>query len=922
MNSTNNKIFHSHRPWALLFVLLASLVLAACDSVPNEPTTAGINSGGDNVAASYLGPACNANAATADQATVEDICNFQTEFWAKMLTASQCANCHDTQAGDQSPYFLDTANINTAYGQMISNNLVDLINPANSDIIAKINTGHNCGDNATCSDLASAATQYITNWRDGGVAGGGNGSESNEVVLTPPTIKATGVSKNFPGTSANFAGVHNLLVTNCADCHRESSATPQTPFFAEDDIDIAYAAVVASQKVNLETPRDSRLVARMDEGHNCWALDSTVQQAVVESRKDCAVLMEQAVTAFADSITATAVNPAWVTSKAMTLLDGIVASGGARDDSSTIALYEFKTGTGSTITDTSGAGAPLNLELFGVEGTDYQWVGGWGIEFLTNSARAQATTTASRKLLTQILGSGQYSIEAWVVPANITQGNATDPAQIVSYYGSSAERNFTLGQAEYRYAFMNRTSVSADPNGDTLLTDDDDEDLLSTQQHVVLTFDMVEGRKVYVNGVDVSTVGNDAADPSDPLIPAGNLIGWDETYAFIMGNAVDSGEAWAGKLRLVAIHNRAMTPAQISQNFEAGVGQQFILMFSVSEQMGDPACTLDGVHQCFVYFVASQFDSYSYLFTDPTFISLNPAFTPGGTAIKGIRVGMNGREPAAGQAYVNIDTTINGTDYTATGQPLSSIGTIFTLEKGSGADEFFLTFEQLGGNSNVRVPAVCNPISDCMATPADITPAPPTVGLRTFEEILASMAAMTGVDPYLPQFSGVKNTYYDAVNETGIKQQLPTTENADGFLSAHQMAIAQLAIKFCDALVEDAALRDNFFGAGFGFGSDVATAFGAGDSVAKNQIVNALYDKMVGYPDAGNGNKTLDDMPTRAEVKTELIGPDDAGNTEHPGNLFDRLTTLCPTGCDQVRTRAITKALCTATLGSAAMLIQ
>ena len=89
----------------------------------------------------------------------------------------------------------------------------------------------------------------------------------------------------------------------------------------------------------------------------------------------------------------------------------------------------------------------------------------------------------------------------------------------------------------------------------------------------------------------------------------------------------------------------------------------------------------------------------------------------------------------------------------------------------------------------------------------------------------------------------------------------------------------------------------------------------------KDQIVDALYDRMVGYPDANNGNTTLTNMPTRAEIKTELIGPD-ASDPEHPGNLYDRLTASCPTGCDQVRTRAITKALCTAALGSAAMMIQ
>ncbi|NOX91536.1 MAG: LamG domain-containing protein, partial [Gammaproteobacteria bacterium] len=823
-----------YQSWSLPLVLLGSLLLSACDSVSNEPTVTG--GGGGSTAAAYTGNSCNAIAT--DPNAVEDICNFQTEFWAKMLDASGCENCHNTEAGSQEPYFMDTADINTAYGQMISRNLVDRGAPGNSAIITRIRAGHNCGSPSACTALADSATIYISNWISGGVAGGGMGDETNVITLTPPTIKDTGASKNFPDPTASapasFDGVHSLLTTYCSNCHRDSASVPQTPFFADADRDAAYNAIVTSQKISLDIPRDSRLVARLDEGHNCWDLGSTLQQAVTEGRKNCAVLMEQAIVAFADTITTTAVDANWVTSKALTLLDGTVASGGVRDDSSTIALYEFKAGSGATIQDTSGVGVPLNLKLFGNEGTDYRWVGGWGMEFLTDSAKAQATTQDSRKLLTQILGSGAYSIEAWVVPANVSQGDA-NPARIINYSGGSSERNFTLGQAEYRYAFMNRSSAEPSANGNTLLTDDMDEDLQSTQQHVAVTFDLATGRKVYVNGVDVSTVGNDMGS-TDPLIPAGNLAGWDPTYAFSMGNEADFSEPWEGKLRLVAIHNRAMTPTQVLQNFEAGVGQKFFLMFSVSDQVGDPNCFLASAvtptnpngDQCFVYFVASQFDNYSYLFTQPTFVSLNPAFTPGGTVIKGIRIGLNGKEPAVGQAYVNIDTTINATDFDATTgqQALSDIGTIIALQKGADSDEFFLTFEDFGGNQNVRIPAVCGGTLTCTTTPVDGIPVP-EVGLRTFEEILQSMSAMTGVDPYLPPFANVLETYYKESGGivTGIKQQLPAAESVNGFLAAHEMGVAQLAIAYCDALVEDSTLRDAFFGPGFGFNDNVTTAF-------------------------------------------------------------------------------------------------
>jgi len=837
---------------------------------------------------------------------------------------------------------MDTIDVNDAYKETIdpSNTLVDRVNPANSKIIAKINTNHNCGSPSDCSALATNATTYITNWVNGGVAGGGLGGETNIVTLTPPPVKDTGTSKNFPaGPTApdGFTGVHDLLMEHCSDCHTDTASVPQTPFFAVISTDDAYNAIVTSQKINLGNPRSSRLVARMDEGHNCWDLTSSSLQAIREGRKNCAVDMQQAIEAFAGTIDLSEVT-ATVISKALTLLDGTVASGGARDDSSTIALYQFKSGAGATIKDTSGVGVPLDLTLYGNEGTDYRWVGGWGVEFLTSNAKAQANTRDSRKLLTQILGSGAYSIEAWLVPANVSQGTAGDPARIINYSGGSTERNFTLGQAEYRYEFMNRTSVT-DANAEpSFITNDDDEDLQSTQQHVVVTFDLSEGRKVYVNGKDVSETGN--ADV-DALIPAGDLAGWDPTYAFSMGNEADFSEPWEGKLRLVAIHNRAMTPAQIEQNFDAGVGQKFYLLFSVSDKMNDPAAGDSNCFQasaittsnprgdqCFIYFVASQFDNYSYLFTEPTFVSLNPDFTPSGTVIKGMRIGVNNQEPSVGQAYINIDTTIdasNGFNATNKEQVLAPIGTIIELKNGAGNDEFFLSFENFNGDLDTRTSVViCGEGVACPDVAATVLATPaPLVGLRTFEEILASMSAMTGVDPYdTVRFPKVLKTYYDDSGSAviGIKQALPTAENINGFLAAHEMAIAQLAIAYCDALVDDVPARDAFFGT-FDFGSPVATAFSS--PAEKNKIADALYDKMIGI-----GGTALSDMPTRTETRTELVGPDDATAIAdgHPGNLYTRLFDACAadTACnnDIPRTSSVVKALCTSVLGSASMIVQ
>jgi hypothetical protein len=283
-------------------------------------------------------------------------------------------------------------------------------------------------------------------------------------------------------------------------------------------------------------------------------------------------------------------------------------------------------------------------------------------------------------------------------------------------------------------------------------------------------------------------------------------------------------------------------------------------------------------------FEVAQFDSYSYLFQAPTFISLDGSAQPDNIPVMGIRIGINGEEAPVGQAYVNIDTMISALEYTPNGQRLSNVGTIVPLEKGPENDEFFLTFEILGANTNIKVPAVVPPPPE----PADLDPAP-AIGLRSFEDITASMSKVTGVSRYQ---NDVFTTY-----ET-IKQQLPTVERMDSFLASHQVAIAQLAIEYCNTLIEDQSARSAYF-PNLDFN-------GASSSVFANQsgydaLIDPLLDGVVGA--------NLASQPDASAVRTEL------------SSLVDRLNA-CGTSCAADRTQVIAKAVCAGALGSAVTLLQ
>jgi len=779
--------------------------------------------------ADYTGPA----PATAD------VQAFKLNVWENVKSSSRCGSCHT--ASGQAPRFARTDDVNLAYQEAVQ--LVTLSQPDQSRLVTKVGDGHNCwlSQNSACADTM---TVWVRNWA-GSVSSGGK-----QIALKAPPIKDVGSSKTFPADSALFAStVHPLLRQYCARCHASNSGTPQQPFFADASVDAAYAA--ARSKINLDSVALSRLVVRLrQEFHNCW-------------NNDCAGSanqMQAAIQAFSDGIPLTQLDPSLVVSKALTLYDGTVAAGGNRFDTNVVALWEFKTGMGTVAFDTSGVEPAINLNMSG----DVTWMGGWGIK-IGAGGKAQGSTAASKKLADMIKSTGEYTIEAWVAPANVVQ----EDAFIVSYSGGTMARNMTLAQREYQYQAMTRSSKT-DSNGEpVMLTAAADRDAQASLQHVVVTYDPVNGRRIHVNG---NYTGD--ADRSG----GGSLADWDDSFALVLGNETSGNRSWQGVLRLVAIHNRALTSAQIQQNFAAGVGERYFMLFNVSDLVSVP--------QSYMMFEASQYDSYSYMFDKPTFISLDPSARPDNLQIRGIRIGVNGTESKVGQAYVPLNATVTAANYSsATGQRLSDIGTIIGLEKGPDSDLFFLSFERIGDRTHAPV----EPAPVAPATPTDPAEIAADVGLRTFEEINATMSEVTTVP--MTQ-ADVKATY------ELVKQAMPVKETIEGMVASQQTGVAQLAIEYCNALVEDSGLRAAYF-PGFNFSAPATSAFGTAG--ARDLAFNPLLDRILGV--------NVATQPGRAQARAEL----DA--------LAARLTS-CGGGCAADRTRTVVKASCAAVLGSAATLLQ
>jgi hypothetical protein len=824
------------------------LALAACSG--GAATTQNPNTAND-VAAAYTGPA----------PASPDVQAFKVNLWQNINGSDRCGACH--HANGQTPEFARTDDVNQAYQAALT--VVNLTQPSQSTMVVKVGGGHNCWL-ASPSDCATILTTWIQNWAGGG-AGGAPGA--TKIQLQAPVDQAVGPTKQFPNDGgADFqATVYPLLQQFCSRCHSPAAALPQSPYFASPNVAQAYVA--AQPKMNLNQPNLSRFYVRLaTESHNCWATTPGGPVDCVGS----AAKMLAAITAFAGMVPVTPVDPTLVVSRALTMLSGTVASGNNRYDAADIARWSFQEGSGATAYDTSGVDPAINLTLSG----DYTWDSAWGLIFGANGnpGKAQGTVASSVKLYNLLTQSGAYSLELWAAPANVAQKNTF----MAGYSGGTGSHDFEISQSQFQYQVFGRNINTSTAGAPPLQTAVANQTAQAALQHIVVTYDPTNGgRKLYVDGV--------ATGDMDP-VAAGALSNWDNGMAFLLGSDTSTSTTdmpWAGEIRFAAVHSAALTAAQVQQNYAAGVGQLFYLLFDVS--------ALTGIPQTYIEFEVSQFDNYSYLFNKPTFISLNPNAQPGNIPIVGMYIGMNGQELPVGQAYSTLNTAVTNANYSPTdGQLLSSVGTVVPLQLGPANDLFFLDFDQIGSFSHARTVVNGTP-----QTPT-YTAAPADIGLHVYDELNASYAAITGVSPGLAAI----NTTYQTV-----EQQLPTMPNIQGFLASQQIGIAQLSIQYCSSLVDDPVLEPAFFGPALNLNQTPAQAFGT------QAGMDLLITPLINSPAVGANVAT---QPTDPQIRTELYS---LITSLVNCNASDPTCVQTPT-----RTATIAKAACATVLGSATTLIK
>ncbi len=227
-------------------------------------------------------------------------------------------------------------------------------------------------------------------------------------------------------------------------------------------------------------------------------------------------------------------------------------------DSPTV-LYTFGEGSGSTVNDVSGSGAPFNLNING-GGTN--WLPGGGLA-VTSPARIEPAGPAT-KFINAAKASDEVTVELWIEPANVTQDG---PARIVSLAKDGDERNVTVGQGRWRnqpkdvFDVRLRTSDSSTNNDGKPAVTSPAGSAKAALTHVVYSRSAAGSATIYVDGIAV-------ASESRP----GTLDNWDEGYRLGLANEFNSTRPWLGTFYEVGFFACAFSAGDAAASFGTGIG--------------------------------------------------------------------------------------------------------------------------------------------------------------------------------------------------------------------------------------------------------------------------------------------------------------------------------------------------------------
>jgi WD40 repeat protein len=220
------------------------------------------------------------------------------------------------------------------------------------------------------------------------------------------------------------------------------------------------------------------------------------------------------------------------------------------------AFYTFDEGSGYFIHDNAGTNTGLDLVIDDVNMVN------WTTGGLTLTAPAMLKTSGPAiGIINAAQSTNEVTLEAWLQPTTTAQNG---PARLISLSEDLYNRNFTLGHGiwgSFDTAYTVRlrttdTSMDGQPPLETAAGA-----ITGNLVHVVYTRDTAGNAALYVDGALIQT---------HTII--GEFSNWDASYRLLLGNELTLQRPWSGTYYLAAIYNRALTAAEVQQNYAAGHG--------------------------------------------------------------------------------------------------------------------------------------------------------------------------------------------------------------------------------------------------------------------------------------------------------------------------------------------------------------
>ena len=210
-------------------------------------------------------------------------------------------------------------------------------------------------------------------------------------------------------------------------------------------------------------------------------------------------------------------------------------------------LLLFNEGSGATVADQSGVGSPANFTIQDTGNVS------WGEDSLTINSETMLTCSSISKVITACKASDEITLEAFVEPANLTQGLS----RIFTISADAALINCGLYQDDTIYVARCRTDTGLESAKPNLITG---EVVTQNLSHLVYTRDSSGQERIYLDGTIIVQSER-----------TGDFSTWG-SYGATIANEPTGGRSFLGRYALVAVYSKALSAAEVLQNYEAGGG--------------------------------------------------------------------------------------------------------------------------------------------------------------------------------------------------------------------------------------------------------------------------------------------------------------------------------------------------------------